>query len=481
MQIHFSFKQKTSLGFGLISLVSMSAAGLLSYFLASNLLEELVISGLKGQISGAESAIHVSVSENSVRLSTLMDHWAPKIGKELSFDFSSAQSRRIENQVTHEKFEAKVPVTLLEGKPLDGHRLVDQVFENSTSAATIFANIPQGLVRISTSLKKADGNRPIDTLIPVGSTIYETLSQGKRFVGRARVLGQWYVTAYEPILRGKEMVGAFFLGTPETSLTMIKDYLKNKKLLETGYFFIFDGAGTFVLHPTMEGKDSSEIRDLDGKSIFKAALGQESGLMKYRWQNAETHQPQNKLAFFRYFPEVDWYVAGVLDEAEAQAPLFRLKNLLLLITFSMTTVVALVAVIYSGKISKVFEAVSMRLASAAGSINTASTELAGASAGLSSGASQAASSLEETVSALEELSSMVKLSADHAREASALSQSSQISAEKGEAEVNQLIRAMLEISQSSKKMVEIIDVIEDIAFQTDLLALNAAVEAARAG
>lgn len=76
---------------------------------------------------------------------------------------------------------------------------------------------------------------------------------------------------------------------------------------------------------------------------------------------------------------------------------------------------------------------------------------------------------------------MVKLNADHAREASTLSLTSRSSAEKGESEINQLITAMTDISQSSKKIEDIINVIDDIAFQTNLLALNAAVEAARAG
>ena len=76
---------------------------------------------------------------------------------------------------------------------------------------------------------------------------------------------------------------------------------------------------------------------------------------------------------------------------------------------------------------------------------------------------------------------MVKLNADNAKEASSLSQASRKSAEDGESEIRNLIGAMTDISKSSKKIEEIINVIDDIAFQTNLLALNAAVEAARAG
>ena len=76
---------------------------------------------------------------------------------------------------------------------------------------------------------------------------------------------------------------------------------------------------------------------------------------------------------------------------------------------------------------------------------------------------------------------MVKLNADHAREASALSVSSRQAAEEGERRMEALLQSMKDISSSSRKIEDIIDVIDDIAFQTNLLALNAAVEAARAG
>lgn len=75
----------------------------------------------------------------------------------------------------------------------------------------------------------------------------------------------------------------------------------------------------------------------------------------------------------------------------------------------------------------------------------------------------------------------MKLNADHAKEANALSQKSKDSAEQGESEIAKLINAMEDIASGSKKIEEIISVIDDIAFQTNLLALNAAVEAARAG
>ncbi len=92
-----------------------------------------------------------------------------------------------------------------------------------------------------------------------------------------------------------------------------------------------------------------------------------------------------------------------------------------------------------------------------------------------------ASSLEETASAMEELTSTVQQNAENATEASKLSSSVMVKASNGGAVVKNAITAMSDINKSSKKIADIISVIDEIAFQTNLLALNAAVEAARAG
>ncbi len=125
--------------------------------------------------------------------------------------------------------------------------------------------------------------------------------------------------------------------------------------------------------------------------------------------------------------------------------------------------------------------IASRIGDSSSQTAATSSQLSAASQQLSSSSTEAASSLEETVASLEELSSMVKLNAENAREAANLSQTSRESAQAGEAEIKALITAMGEIAQSSRKIEEIINVIDDIAFQTNLLALNAAVEAARAG
>ena len=114
-------------------------------------------------------------------------------------------------------------------------------------------------------------------------------------------------------------------------------------------------------------------------------------------------------------------------------------------------------------------------------IGSASSQIASGNLDLSARTEQQASSLEETASSMEELTSTVKQNADNARQANTLATSASEVASKGGAVVKQVVDTMGSINDSSKKIVDIIGVIDGIAFQTNILALNAAVEAARAG
>ncbi|CAJ0721078.1 Methyl-accepting chemotaxis protein II [Ralstonia edaphis] len=115
------------------------------------------------------------------------------------------------------------------------------------------------------------------------------------------------------------------------------------------------------------------------------------------------------------------------------------------------------------------------------SIASATQQIASGNADLSQRTEQQASALEETASSMEELTSIVRQNADNARQASTLAGNASDIAVKGGEVVGRVVDTMAGINDSSKKIADIIGVIEGIAFQTNILALNAAVEAARAG
>ncbi len=127
------------------------------------------------------------------------------------------------------------------------------------------------------------------------------------------------------------------------------------------------------------------------------------------------------------------------------------------------------------------KAIVMEVRRGTDSMVAASTQIATGNLDLSSRTEEQASALEETASSLEELTSSVKQNADHTRKSSELAGNASQIANRGGAAVKQVVQTMGSINDSSRKIVDIISVIDGIAFQTNILALNAAVEAARAG
>ncbi|WP_168196532.1 methyl-accepting chemotaxis protein [Bdellovibrio sp. ZAP7] len=133
------------------------------------------------------------------------------------------------------------------------------------------------------------------------------------------------------------------------------------------------------------------------------------------------------------------------------------------------------------KLSKSINGVISNLTLSSREVSSASDQIATAATELSEATTEQAASLEESVATIEELSSMVKINSENAAAAAKLSSDTSEIAKRGEGEMNALSQSMTDIAADSKKINDIIAVIDDIAFQTNLLALNAAVEAARAG
>ena len=146
---------------------------------------------------------------------------------------------------------------------------------------------------------------------------------------------------------------------------------------------------------------------------------------------------------------------------------------------------------HRGEIGRLFDAMALMqerldvavrsIVHSTGSIAAASRQIAAGSMDLHDRTEKQAAALEQTAASVEQITATAKQSADHVREVSALAGQSAQLARQGSEETQHAIDAMREISQSSQRIDEIIRLIDEIAFQTNILALNAAVEAARAG
>lgn len=169
------------------------------------------------------------------------------------------------------------------------------------------------------------------------------------------------------------------------------------------------------------------------------------------------------------------------DLSQARTSADKTKNILLVLIGGLVFGILAVGFIFQKKLVNSLQVVVGRVHGSVNNTASQTEEISSSTETLSSASTRQAASIEETVASLEEISSMIKLNAENAKMAATLSVESTHAATEGGKEITILIAAMKEIHASSKRIEEIIAVIDDIAFQTNLLALNAAVEAARAG
>jgi len=299
-----------------------------------------------------------------------------------------------------------------------------------------------------------------------------------------------------------------------------------------GYFTLIHSDAVVVMHPfkpEMNGKNMEGMKDPKGTYLFReiAAIGRGAGkgFVEYHWPKPGAEAAQPKLSYVANFRPWDWnFIAGVyLDDIDAAFRQSVLKSLgvLLGVGLLMTLVVLRIVKSLQGQLggepaqtsriaariaggdlatpvdtipgdqrSVLFamQQMQQRLTGAIGTIRGSADAIAGAAkqiaagnADLSCRSEQQAASLQQTAASMEELTGTVRQSAENARQASRLAEGASEIAVRGGGIVTQVVSTMGEIKEASGKVVDIIGVIEGIAFQTNILALNAAVEAARAG
>lgn len=265
-----------------------------------------------------------------------------------------------------------------ETKMNDNFNLIDSIGKSTGDNVTIF----MGDTRVATNVVNAAGSRATGTRA-ADNVIDAVLRQGKKYTGKAQVVGVWNQTAYEPILNEKgDVIGMFFVGIPHTHYEKV-------------------------------------VQEISIRVMILGAIG-------------------FAIVFFLgYF-------------------------------------------IYSSIVKPIVNVIS-GLTDSAGQVSDVAVEISSAALNVAEGSSTQASSVEETSASLEQLSSMTKKNAENAFSAKTMMDETAQIVEKVNRHMDDMTKAINEITKSSEETSTIIRTIDEIAFQTNLLALNAAVEAARAG
>ncbi|SHH71793.1 methyl-accepting chemotaxis protein [Massilia sp. CF038] len=424
-----------------------------------------------------------------------------------------------------------VPVMQHDGVDLNlNFASMDRFSEMTGGNATIFLKHNGDFVRVATSVKKADGKRAVGTTLGSKHPAFAALMEGKTYRGMAVLFGKPHVTQYAPIKdAGGQVIGIMYVGIDiSADVAELKSRIKALQVGKSGYFFVLDskpgdGLGTYLVHPDKEGEKALELRDTEGHAYIQTLLDTKEGTLHVRAVDAQGKAQREQILVFQTNQDWHWTIVGAAFEDEVTQEVTSLRNTLFAIGVIalLGFAVALFLIVRRlvarplqratraaqqlaqgdltvtltadsqdeiGQLMTAMNGISQGLASVVASIRSgteqvaaASTEIAAGNQDLSTRTEHQAGSLEETASSMEELTATVNQNVENARQANALAASASAVAVKGGAVVAQVVSTMGAINASSRKIVDIIAVIDSIAFQTNILALNAAVEAARAG
>lgn len=417
------------------------------------------------------------------------------------------------NQYSKNRVNLELPKMLVGGtwlgqnsSPASKTAVVDEVQNQVGGTATIFQrmNDKGDMLRVATNVMKTDNTRAIGTFIPATNPdgtpnpVVKTVLGGKTFRGKAYVVDRWYLTAYEPIKDDNgSVVGISYFGVPMESATALRSAVMDLQVGETGYVFVLDSKGNYVISKggARDGENIYGAKDANGVPFIQEICEKAVKLgpydiseQFYPWLNKGESEARIKLARIVYYEPWDW-VIGVSSyveefyEAERKVENLSKQNLMILGVLSLITlgIASLVWFFLARSTDKQFTSVASELRTTSDQMASSASQVAASSQQMAEGASEQAASLEEVSASLQEVSSMTSQNADNAKQTDQVAGLAFNAAQKGVDAMERMTEAIGMIKHSADETARILRTIDEIAFQTNLLALNAAVEAARAG
>ncbi len=212
----------------------------------------------------------------------------------------------VENQDTGEKHMTTLEQWVHDGELFhESNEFVDGLAELIGGTVTIFQQIDSGFVRISTNVRLADGERATNTYIPNDSPVAESILKGETYFGRAIVVDEWYMTAYDPIKRNDEVTGILYVGDREKDMEELNRILQELRIGESGYPFVVDKTGRILIHPFMEGENWADT------GTFEMMRSKTEGSFQYEKDG------EDKTLAFEYFEPFELYIAAsIIKDAE---------------------------------------------------------------------------------------------------------------------------------------------------------------------
>ena len=211
------------------------------------------------------------------------------------------------NQITKQNHTAEIKKWNLGSNEIyNNFSYVDKIKNLVGGTITIFQKIDSGYVRISTNVLKSDGSRAVGTYIPNESPVVKTIESNEVYFGRAYVVNDWYITAYEPIYWDNKIVGMLYVGGKEKDLDILHEKLIGLKIGRSGFPFVLDESGTFIIHPFASGER------WENEPIINDIITNKTGIRTYSLNSDGI----KKVVAFDYFEDFKLFIAAVMPVSE---------------------------------------------------------------------------------------------------------------------------------------------------------------------
>jgi methyl-accepting chemotaxis protein len=302
---------------------------------------------------------------------------------------------------------------------------------------------------------------------------YEHAKQGEVWTGevlKSPATGRPVLLITAPITAGGQFAG--LLGTPIEVSDFSNTFVKDHRLGASGYMYMFDTAGLTVAHP-----DPAKIMTLDlSKTSFGAKmLASTGGVLEYEFEGVR------KVVCFQRAQKKAWTVVATEPVSEFLAVVRSIQKYLAVFGLLMLCGTMGAVWVISGRISRLITGAVTELNASTRQFVAFAAQISRTAGIVAQGATEQAASIEETSSATEQVTAVIKENRTRTKALAGTMKETESSLRVMDECTAQLVRWMTDFKQSSEKVSSIVKVIDEIAFQTNILALNAAVEAARAG